>query len=409
MLLGKTLEEIREGDLQRLTENGVAENRHLEYKLELPTKTHEDRREFLADVVAFANSVGGMILFGIDEQRDVDGPTTGIAGEVVGLSSVNIDEEIRRLENSIRDGTDPRVMGTKFLPVKLSNGNVVLALDIPRSWNGPHAVDYQRHWRFYYRDSVGKHPMDVAEVRSLISLSDGLSEQVRRFRAERMFKIEAGETPIGVVDSAKLVLHLMPLESFAVGKTVEIVPSEEMVATFGFPPGESLPHRHNLDGILIYSREPETAVAEAYTQVFRNGIVETIDTQMLSKRLEDGTPIIPSPALEKLILDVTRRYLGGLAGMGVSPPILGYLTLIRVEGYKLCRHRPIYPDIVSPHQVDRRNLALPELFIEELMAPSEVILKPAFDALWSAVGWPRCELYDEEGHWRANQSRNLAQ
>jgi hypothetical protein len=399
MLLGKQLTEITEDDLGSLVDNEVAESRELEYKLTLPGNTREERVEFLADVVAFANSAGGVILYGVDEKRDANGNTTGIPREVSGLSGINIDEEIRRLDNIIRDGVDPRIIGLRIHPITLTNGNVILALEVPRSWNAPHAVDYQRRWRFYYRDSAGKHPMDVSEVRNLFNASEGLLERIRDFRAERLFKIAADETPVPIVQGAKLALHLIPLEAFRPGQTLDLALYESSIKQL-FPviPSEAGWHRYNIDGVVVYALRPDYT-AFAYTQAFRNGVIESVDTLMLSAKLENGQPYMPTPKLEQVLARATRQYLNGLTSLGVLPPLLGYITLLGVQGYKLARMRTEFLPLESPHPIDRDILELPEMFIEDLIASPEVILKPAFDGLWNAVGWSRCAYYDENGEW----------
>jgi len=58
----KPLDEITEGDLQRLITDRIEENRQLEYKRELPSTSEGEKREFVRDVVSFANSAGGHII-----------------------------------------------------------------------------------------------------------------------------------------------------------------------------------------------------------------------------------------------------------------------------------------------------------------------------------------------------------
>jgi hypothetical protein len=396
MLLGKPLAEVKEDDLQSLVDNGRAEDRQLDYKLTLPGKARDDGKEFLADVVSFANSAGGVILFGIDEERDDTGKPTGMPKEVCGLSGINLDSETLRLENLIRDGVDPRITGYHTKPVPLANGNVVLALEVPRSWNIPHAVDYKRHWRFYYRDSAGKHPMDVSEVRNLFNLSEGLAERIRNFRADRLFKIAAGEIPVPLKDGAKLILHLIPLDSFTPGKAIDIAANEGVIRDLNVV-SSGAQHRHNLDGMLNYGGA-ELTVAEDYTQVFRSGIIEAVDTTMLSGQYGDGLSYIPTPRFEKDLMSIMIRYLRGLVALRIATPVLGYVTLMGVRGYVLSGMSG--PLRASHFAIDRDTLALPELFIEDLEAAPVVILKPAFDALWNAAGWRRCELYDEDGQWK---------
>ena len=65
------LQDISLDDLQRLVTNAVSESRSIEYKQALPGTTNDDKKEFLADVSAFANAVGGDLLYGTDLPGDV--------------------------------------------------------------------------------------------------------------------------------------------------------------------------------------------------------------------------------------------------------------------------------------------------------------------------------------------------
>jgi len=61
--------------IESLFSNQVRENRTLDYKELLPANGRDDRKEFLADITAFANAAGGDIVFGITEKRQNNRPT----------------------------------------------------------------------------------------------------------------------------------------------------------------------------------------------------------------------------------------------------------------------------------------------------------------------------------------------
>src|SRR5713101_3738494 len=136
-MLGKSIDQITEQDLRNLIENSVLERKTLEYKATLPDNSDGDKKEFLADVSSFANSVGGDIVFGIACDS-----LTGVPKSVGGFSVTSFDQEILRLESSIRDCIEPRIGGIGFQPVSLLGGKFALILRIPKSWNSPHRVSY---------------------------------------------------------------------------------------------------------------------------------------------------------------------------------------------------------------------------------------------------------------------------
>jgi hypothetical protein len=52
------------------------------------------------------------------------------------------------------------------------------------------------------------------------------------------------------------------------------------------------------------------------------------------------------------------------------------------------------------HEVDRDYLLIPEILVESYDTPASEILRPAFDAVWQACGFPRSLNYDEQGNWQ---------
>lgn len=100
-MINRQFDEIDSNDIENLIVNQVRESKTIEYKEQLPGNSRGNRKEFLADVSAFANASGGDLLYGIREERDENGKTTGIPEVAIGLSEINADEVIRRLEGII--------------------------------------------------------------------------------------------------------------------------------------------------------------------------------------------------------------------------------------------------------------------------------------------------------------------
>lgn len=192
-MINKPFEQIEKSDISALISNEVRENRMLDYKEKLPGSSDSDKTELLADVSSFANTAGGYILYGLREKRDGESKPTGIPENADGLQSINSGSEILRLESSIRTGIDPRVPGVRTKAIEGFPKGPVLVMWIPKSWSSPHMVIYKNHSRFYSRSSNGKYPLDVAEIRSAITLSESLPDRIRRLRDDHIAKIVAGE------------------------------------------------------------------------------------------------------------------------------------------------------------------------------------------------------------------------
>jgi len=182
MSLEKSFDDINETDIRQLIEDQISERKTIEYKLTLPDNKYDSKKEFLADVSSFANAVGGHLLYGIKAEN-------GIPVEITGVSNSDLDGEILRLENLLRDNIQARIQGVSVRAVNIESRNPVLVIRVPPSWLKPHVVNFQGHWRFYARNSAGKYPLDVLELKSAFLASSELGEKIRNFHINRISKV----------------------------------------------------------------------------------------------------------------------------------------------------------------------------------------------------------------------------
>jgi len=383
MPINKPITEIHEIDLQSLVDNAVSEGKTTEYKESLPGGSDRDKKEFLADVCSFANAIGGYIFYGIREE-------SGIPVDVCGLEVNDIDAFVLRLDNLIRDGIEPRILGITIHSVGLSNARTVLIIHIPRSWSAPHMVKYgiRGSERFFSRNSSGKYPLDLSELRAAFVFSETLSERTRNFRLDRISKIIANETPSNLSGHAKFILHLIPYsiaDSRAIFDVKKIYASEHFQAIYTM----NRSRRYNFDGVLAYADN-------TYVQVFRNGAIEAGTTRLFN----DERRAIPSIAFEREIIEILPRYTAILRDLGVEPPVLIFLTLCGVSNYIMgVDPRRFFPYDVPGRPIDRDILLIPEIVVESWEFDASKILRSSFDAIWNAAGWERSINYDENGNW----------
>lgn len=369
--------------LQSLIDNQVRESRQIEYKEKLPGPSGADRREFLADVSSFANSSGGHIIYGMKSN-------SGLPIEPCDVGEENLDAVTLRLENLARDGIDPRIPGLSIRPVPLQKGGHAVVIWIPRSWAAPHMVTLEGLSRFYGRNSAGKYQLDVSELRGAFVASETGQEKLRRFRLERIALIEAGETPAPLSGGPRLVLHIVPFGA------IQGVSAYD-VASLASIPNEIRPlydngwsSRHNFDGFLTYTGEPE---ATSYVQVFRDGTIEAVDTRIL-----EGKQYIPSILYEQQLMDRLSKYLDIQRRLGVTMPVIVMLSLIGVKGYTMGVDPGRFFN-ASLRPIDRDVLLVPEIVIEEFNIDPSQTLKPAFDSIWNAAGWSGSMNYNDAGKW----------
>lgn len=142
-MIPKEINQITEQELQSLVDNCVLESRTLEYKQELTIHTDKEKIEFLRNVSSFANASGGDLIFGIIENRDTDTPE-----KLEGLDIQNMDLEIRKIEDIIRYGIEPRIH-VEIYPVPLKTSKTILIIRIFKSLVSPHRVVYKGDDKFY--------------------------------------------------------------------------------------------------------------------------------------------------------------------------------------------------------------------------------------------------------------------
>lgn len=162
-VINKPLEEITEADLQYLIDEERIEKKVLEYKSELPRNSDSEKKEYLADVSSFANAIGGDIIYGIKENRK-----TGKPEKLDGIEIDNVDQDILRLEQIIRDGIEPNIPSSalNITDIQLKNSKYILIIRINRSCINPHRVSFKAWDRFYTRSTNGKYRFDVQELRA---------------------------------------------------------------------------------------------------------------------------------------------------------------------------------------------------------------------------------------------------
>jgi hypothetical protein len=386
VFLNKRIEELTLADLQSLVEGGVREGKQIEYKLTLPSWNRSGKIEFLADVSSFANVAGGYLLYGVDEEK-------GVAKNVVGLDSADADAELLRIQNIMRAGIEPRIPRVHVGAVPVSRGRVVVVIRVPRSWALPHRVSFEGHSRFYCRTSgAQKYALDVSELRALFGMSEALGDKLRSFRLDRLATIAGAETPVPIREEATIVLHVIPVAASDLTYQLDV----ETIARHTCCPlhADSWSGRYNFDGYVTYSHRSEDVRASSYAQFFRNGSVEAVETGML----DEG--FIPSVLYEEEVLTGTRRFLDVQKQLGIEPPVLAMLSLLHVKGCRMgVRHLPLWAPTGQEGAIARDSLTMPEALIDEFDCDLATKMKPVFDAVWNAAGWPRSMNYDEEGRW----------
>ena len=149
-----------EADLQALVDGNVQEDLHLDYKRSAAlAKAEPCRLELSKDVSAFANSDGGLIIYGIAEGKD-----NHPMGIDEGVNAVELNREW--LEQTIVSNIQPKIDRLAIYPIPLPSkdkNRVAYVVSIPQATSrAPHQARDKRYYKRY--NSV---PMEDYEIRDI--------------------------------------------------------------------------------------------------------------------------------------------------------------------------------------------------------------------------------------------------
>lgn len=373
------LDNISLSDIEKLISDETNESSILDYKLELKVSKELDKKEFLADVSAFANSLGGYLIYGIAEEQGVP------QGPIYGIQTEDIDAEIRKLDNIIRDGIEPRIIGINIQALKTEQNKFVIVIKIPRSLSAPHMVIFQNYSRFYARNSAGKYQMDVSEIRRSILKENGNKEQIDKFYNERLDKIRNKDIPINFSTEALFCIHILPVISFVQPNLNAVTENWNINKKFIPINSRGIHMRSNFEGCLYYDD-----IAQSYVQQYRNGVIEAVTAGMAIPAIKK----IPGEIFEQEIFNSIIGYLEGLKLLGLTDSFWIRIGLLNAREYSIAvSGYIIHPDGIKKETIklDRDEIILPEIFVDDFDKIEDqnkmlALIKPSFNRMWQSFG-----------------------
>jgi hypothetical protein len=148
--------------LESLIKNKTEENLNLDYKASDSLKRNDkSTSEISKDVSAFANSDGGIIIYGINE----DPKNRHLPHEIDAVDRRLISKEW--LEQIIQSKIRPRIEGIQIYPIEINSetNKVVYVIEIPKSTTAHQADDK----RYYKRFNFNSEPMHDYEIKDIIN------------------------------------------------------------------------------------------------------------------------------------------------------------------------------------------------------------------------------------------------
>jgi hypothetical protein len=391
-MIQKNIENITKKDLEFLIDNEILESRTLDYKQELNLDKLSDKKELLADISSFANTSGGDIIFGI---KEMEGIPTILLG--LDIAKEEIDSKTLQLENIIRHGVEPRIPNIHIKFIEVAEQKHCLIIRIEKSWTSPHWVSLDGYKKFYGRSSNGKYQLDIDELRNAFISAENLVNKIRNFRVDRISKVIGNEMPVLFQNGAKIVVHLIPLSAFSSNEhlNLEIIKKEAEKFSPLYCSGWN--YRINVDGFLLHSTNNSSGLSYSYSQFYRNGIIEMVNSSMLVS-LENENSYIPSERYEIEIIKALNKCVNYYINVNINTPIFISISLVGVKGYIMAINKSKY-HVFDHNPIDRDVLLTQEVIIDNFNENIIKVTKPCFDFIWNACGFESSFNFDKNGEW----------
>lgn len=360
--------------VRQLVTNQVSESLTVEFKRDLPMASASDKREIAKDISAMANSAGGWIIYGIDEQVGANG--LKVAHAVSVLTTPN--DAAHRIDDVIAGSCTPR---PHFRVREIATaGGFFVVVHVTASPDDLHMITDNR---FYRRSEQGARPMTQPEIRQAYELI------ARRQSDARAWVRGVMEDELVGAPSAGFGLILVPHTMRDVLNPAGVKVNAPGLSFLDHEYKNDLrPHEHGLQAII----------GDAYRfRLRRDGTLS-----LFFEAHHDGGWLAGVVLRELLIVLAIARKVWPREGI-IESATLGVRVRLPSPLGVLPRSARPRPPTLPANQAFEIPVSASKLYD----APLEVA-RAVLDRLFQAMGDHRCPFFDDSGQLRPDVQRELA-
>ena len=146
-------------DLQRLVDEGLEESLTLDYKAS-PSLSRDGKgpEELCKDVCALANSAGGQLIYGIEEDKAAGKPSKLDDG----VQDAKINKEW--IEQILNSKVQPRMDGVRIQRIDMETGKFGYVISVEQSQTGPHQAPDGKYYKRFNFQSVPMHDYEIRDI-----------------------------------------------------------------------------------------------------------------------------------------------------------------------------------------------------------------------------------------------------
>lgn len=385
--------EINTAFIQSLLDAGKEESTNLDYKRDFKID-----RDFVPDVTSFANTEGGLLVYGIDEER-IGNRKTGKPGEVVGVSpDRSLDDLTQQIQQTLYGNTSPSFADIRIYSVEYFD-KLVLVLEIPKFHRGPITTD----GRVFRRRLKSKYVVtDVTELQSLFRDGKEAEDIIEKAIQERYNNPDSllNKANNEYSSTTNLIIHVIS-ESYSGKNIVELakIKTDENIkrlAPLGHYKGYN--YKFHPEGFVTFTSSKISTLddcqVESYTLVDKYGLGELF-TPRVSTFIKDGNIYLKEIEGEQskiiygnYIWTESQRGIDAittvLKQLGFNYPFQIRITLSNLKGAIFETEESFYGRKISVDKIE-----IPPFRITET-SDSYRNMKLAFDTLYQSVGLTEC-------------------
>jgi len=379
------LKNLSLSQLQSLIDNKVFENKELEYKDYSFTNgkmSDKNKEKLVKEIAAFANTNGGIIIIGMQEDEN----RLPIRINGAGFSLEEFDNWMSAFRQMVLSRIRPHLHGVECYPVELGNKDIAIVITVPKSYARPHSYWDGNKDEFFMRYSNGITYMDIDDLRKEFLYANGLQDKIHQFHKNRISMILANECIGDLGNDAKIVFHIVPEWSFELGNRIDM---KKVDGTLLRPiSGKGWDYRFNADGYCIYASEYRIRAINSYTQVFHSGIVEAVEIRLISNYR--SKEIYNWLETQGVIIKALSQYGSLLDKLCVPKPWHIFASILNGKDYIASAgwgesSLPLDRNIVN---------SLDGICTEDI--PLRTALEPVFDSLSNAFGFSKSGCFEED-------------
>lgn len=315
------LENIDMQSIENLIKDQEPEGKTLEYKGE---KEGQNEKNTIHEAVCgFANADGGLLIYGLEEDKNKNPIIKGIS-----LEGTSWDEKKRSILSTIETNIEPRV-DVIIKEIELSEDKVLILIKVPKSWNAPHCIKKNngKNRSFYIRRDGSTNPMEFEEIKNMFDLNSRLQEKINSFRCERVQNITSKND-----GKYNVIFHAIPFDAFS-KSLIDFQKARIALQGKQFLNGVNF---SDFDGLCIDGFHFKK-------KLFRNGIFEAIFN---GEDYDNVYVDLSKNGFEEFVRDCLEVY----EELNILCPIVFFVTFTNIKGLKMDANLLVRSKIRDPER-----------------------------------------------------------